>query len=290
MLTFREQAEVWLNNLQTRKRDPIKPVTAIQFRSHLNTLLPLIGDTPLASVNNRALKELVPKLRGSPKTVQCFLTTTKAVVGSLLDEDGQPIYKTKWNSSFIDSPDVCHQDQPSFDSQQVADIVCRGNGSALLYKLAGGTGLRIGEILALDVPDLKGRTLTITKNLSQKGEIGTPKTEAGNRLVDLSPNLADELSEHLRGRTGFMFETRTQSTASLHLNQILTCLGIKEPRMGFHSFRRFRITHLGKNKVTNELIRFWVGHSKPDITARYDKIDQDEKYRLAEAERVGLGF
>ena len=290
MLTFGEQAEVWLNNLQTRKRDPVKQSTAIQFRSHLNILLPLVGDTPLASVNNRALRELVPKLKGSAKTIQCYLTTTKAIVGSLVDEDGQPIHKVKWNSTFIDIPDVGHQDQPSFDAGQVADIVSRGNGASLLYKLAAGTGLRIGEILALEVSDLKNRTLSITKNLSQHGDIGTPKTEAGNRLVDLSPNLAHELSDHLRGRAGFMFDIRNQSTARLHLDQVLEDLKIKAPRMGFHSFRRFRITHLGKSKVTNELIRFWVGHSKPDITARYDKIDQDEQYRLAEAERVGLGF
>src|SRR5271170_6135885 len=52
-VTFRKQAEWWLNHAQTRKRKPIKPATALGFTSYLNKwLYPNLGDLPLSSVNN----------------------------------------------------------------------------------------------------------------------------------------------------------------------------------------------------------------------------------------------
>jgi integrase len=197
----------------------------------------------------------------------------------------------KWNSDFLDLPEVSNQNTPCFTAEEVSEIVKRGNGTSLMYKLAAGSGMRIGEILALEVKDFNGRILKVSKNL-WNGELTAPKTVNGFREVDLSVPLAFQLSEHLRGRDkGFIFEEpRNSSSAMNHLNSVLEELKIKQPRMGYHSFRRYRITHLGKNKVNNELIRFWVGHSKPDVTSRYDAIHKDVQFRLAEAERVGEGF
>ena len=46
-MTFRKQAEWWLNHAQTRKRRPIKPATALGFKSYLNKWLnPNLGDLP----------------------------------------------------------------------------------------------------------------------------------------------------------------------------------------------------------------------------------------------------
>jgi len=289
-MTFQEQSEEWIAGLAARKKSPVKPSSLIQFRCFLRKLNPLIGGLPLEEINNRTLRELVGKLRGSPKTIQCQLGVVKAVVASVLDEDGQPVYDRKWNSDFIDAPQVSKQNQPAFTSEQIADILKRANGTALFCKVAAGSGMRVGELLALDAKDFNGRTLKVDKNLSQHGDIGTPKTSNGFREVDLSVNLAGELSEYMRGRTkGFLFtEPRTYSTALNSLHTVLDDLKI--PHTGYHAFRRYRITHLGKNKVPNELVRFWVGHAKPDVTARYDAVHKDVEFRLAEAERVKEGF
>jgi len=65
-------------------------------------------------------------------------------------------------------------------------------------------------------------------------------------------------------------------------------LGI--PKCGFHAFRRFRASHLRKSRIPESLIRFWLGHSTTSITDLYDKSCEDDSYRQAEAERVGMGF
>ncbi len=44
------------------------------------------------------------------------------------------------------------------------------------------------------------------------------------------------------------------------LDPILEKLGIE--KQGFHSFRRFRVTHLASNFVPAALIKYWTGHAK----------------------------
>jgi hypothetical protein len=57
--TFRKQAEWWLYHVQTRKRKPITPATAVGFASYLKKwLYSSLGDLPLSSVNNLAVRGL----------------------------------------------------------------------------------------------------------------------------------------------------------------------------------------------------------------------------------------
>jgi integrase len=287
--TFEEQSQFWLHELQFRKRSPAKISSIAQFKSHIAWLVPQIGAVPLSEITNRLLKELVPKITGSPKTIQCYLSTVKAVVASALDEDGQPQYPRKWNSDFIDVPNVIDQKTPMFSSEQIADMLKIAGTGSLLYKTAAGSGLRIGELLALEPRHFKRRTVKVEQSL-WGNLIQTPKTQNGYREVDLPTCLAEELQENLRGReTGFIFEEpHTYGGVLTKLHDVLEKAHID--RSGFHAFRRFRKTHLGKSHVPRDLIKYWLGHADSDVTDSYDKIEQDVEFRLAEAERAGLGF
>lgn len=65
-------------------------------------------------------------------------------------------------------------------------------------------------------------------------------------------------------------------------------MGIK--KQGFHGFRRFRVTHLRKRRVPENLLRFWIGHSNKSVTDRYDQVHGDLEFRRFTAASVGLGF
>jgi hypothetical protein len=54
--------------------------------------------------------------------------------------------------------------------------------------------------------------------------------------------------------------------------------------------RRFRITHLWKNGVPDDLIPFWLGHAGKSVTDHYSKLKDDLEFRKEVAVRVGLGF
>lgn len=104
-VTFRKQADWWLNCAQTRKRRPIKPATAGGYQSYLNRWLnPNLGDLPLSSVNNLALKGLVTRMveaNKSPKMVGNVIQLAEMIVASAVDENGEEIHPRKWNHELL---------------------------------------------------------------------------------------------------------------------------------------------------------------------------------------------
>ena len=64
--------------------------------------------------------------------------------------------------------------------------------------------------------------------------------------------------------------------------------GVKS--VGFHAFRRFRLTWLRKNGVPKDLERYWMGHAPEEVGDLYSKLKDDVSFRQEWAERAGLGF
>jgi len=296
-ITFQEQSEVWLANIATRKRKPVKPHTLRSWKSHLAWLNPRIGNAPLASINNLALRNLVSEMSEAgfkPKSMLNYLWVVKAVVGSLVNEEGEPVFSRKWNHDFIDLPIVKGQHQPTLSQDEIEQILDQATRwCSTLFAILGGTGMRVGEGLALEVGDLHGNVLCIRQSLYLR-KLDTTKSDAGMREVDLTPELAAMVREHIGDRsTGFIFSTRKggpilQRNALRVLHGILTGMG--KPKLGFHAFRRFRVTHLRKNMVPEDLIKWWIGHAPQTVTDEYSKLKHDVQFRKHVAESVGLGF
>ena len=165
------------------------------------------------------------------------------------------------------------QHQPTLSNEEVQGIAAYAPGwHRVLFCLLAGTGLRVGEALALEVSDLTGTVLRVRQSL-YKRKLDTPKTKAGIREIDLPTELAEMLRAHIGGRgSGFVFQTRKggpiiQRNALRMLHGILSRM--EKPKLGFHAFRRFRVTHLQKNMVPEDLIKFWLGHAPQTVTDNY---------------------
>src|SRR5436853_5492317 len=100
-VTFRQQAETWLEGMRNRKRKPLAPSTIAGWSCGLDIWInPNIGDLPLASVNNAAMKKLVGKMDEgglSPKSISNNVQIVKMVVASAVNEQGDELYPRKWN-------------------------------------------------------------------------------------------------------------------------------------------------------------------------------------------------
>ncbi len=304
--TFKQQAERWLQQAQTRKRNPIKPRTADAWAGYLKYINLQIGEMPLSDVNNLAMKQFIAKMateekngkpRFAPKSITNYVQLIQMVVGSALNDKGEAIYPVKWNHDFMDLPVIGEQRKPAFTEAEVTSIVTKANGVfRVLYALLAGSGVRIEEAIALQVQDLKGTVLQV-RHSHWNGDLYTPKTEAGIREVDLHSSLAAMLREHIGTRTsGYLFESSKgtplarSNVLRRSLHKILQKMG--REKCGFHAFRRFRITHLRKQRVMEVLLRIWVGHSTEGITDKYTvgTLKRDVAYRKATAEKAGLGF
>ena len=168
--TFREFAKQWVEKCPTRKRKPIKPSTLCNWESILNNhLLPVLGSTPLSSVDNRAMKLLVEGLvrKGlRPQTVKNVVQVAKLVKASAIDENGNELFPTKWNHEFIDLPEVdeTKQRKPSFLGEQVTKIREGSEREATDGMcLARCFGSSAGELLALEIRHFEVRPLKLSK-------------------------------------------------------------------------------------------------------------------------------
>ena len=286
-MTFAEQAEKFLKYSRTRNRNPVSTNTDYTWRTTLDKwLLPNLGEMLLQDVNNRAVKELVEKMvkaKLAAKSIDNYIGLVKLIVASAIDENGEEIYPRKWNHEFIDLPEVKNQHKPSFTAEQVPEIIAKAEGQDhMLLLLVASTGLRLGELVGLSIQDLSddGTTITVAKQATRGGLTNRLKTHNAYRIVDVHPDVAAELVAFIGDRTtGLVFASPTGKPLS-HSNlrnrllyPILEAAGID--KAAFHAFRRFRVTHLRKKRVPEDLIRFWLGHGDKTVT---------------EVQQAGIGF
>src|SRR5947208_7799 len=74
------------------------------------------------------------------------------------------------------------------------------------------------------------------------------------------------------------------------LRQLLKAMGVDEPGMCWHAFRRFRKTWLLGKRCQEDINIFWMGHKPKTMSEIYSHLFEEIGMRLAEAEAVGFGF
>jgi integrase len=302
--TFREQSEAWLATLRTRKRRPVKPHTLCSFDSALRYINSQTGGCQLTDFKNAQLKRFISemveerkgdRLRFGAKSVANYVQVIKAVIASAIDSNGEQLYPREWNDDFLDAPTTENQRTPSFSASEIEKIIANAEGQyKLFYAMLAGSGLRVGELIALRVTDVEGSMIHVRQNLWNV-HIGSPKTAAGVRDVDLHSSLSAALARHVGERkTGYVFQN--EAGGALHqsnalrrsLHPTLEALAIQ--KQGFHGFRRFRVTHLRKQRAPEDLLKYWLGHAPATVTDGYSQLKVDTAFRTMVAEQVGLGF
>jgi integrase len=257
---------------------------------------------PLESIGNLALKNLgntMVKGGLGASAIRSYTNAVKMVVASAVNEEGDALYPRKWNHDFIDLPEDKNPKQPTLTGDVVTAIV--GTPMRKLYRmfytLCASGGLRFGEALGIDIKNISPDYTTI--KICQKAWRGQIhdylKSDNGKREIDLHPTVAAMLKDFVGGKkSGLLFSTRTglQLSQQNILRRSLhpTLANLKQPKMGCHAFRRFRITWLRKNSAPEDLITFWHGHARNTVTDSYSKVRDDVEFRKQVANKVGLGF
>ena len=302
-ITFKEQGEIWLRSLSTRKRNPLEDSTIANRRYALDKwIYPFFEGRFLADVNNRAMKELVetmaPKLSAS--SIRDYMNIVKGVIASAINENGEELFPRRWNDEYIDAPVIDSQNQPTTNGDSMIAILATAKRRyQMLFVLLAGCGpMRAGEALGLEIGkhiSSDFRTLYIRQK-AKAGEIQPYlKTKNGEREVDLCVDLAEMLKAYIGNRTsGLLFHTssgRQVSQRNILRDSLYPSLkGLAHVRSGFNIFRRYRITLLGKSDCPDALKHFWSGHAHKHVSERYEKLLGEREYRLEWAERIGLGF
>ena len=312
-ITFRQQAEIWLKSLETRRRDPLEQTT-IDTRRYAwdKWMYPFFGDTLLADIHNLALSKFVDYIdKLKPATIRDYINIVKAVVASAIDKRGEPLFPRTWKEDIINAPVIKRQKQPSATKEAMEAILKEAEEPyCTLFQLLAGCGpMRAGEALGLEIGKHISedfRTLYIRQK-AKRGKIQPyTKTESGTELecedgeiigrdVDLSKELAARLRTFIGNRrSGLVFcrENGDQlpqwDILKYSLHPILEKLGYVQG--GLNIFRRFRITLLRTSECPDALQHFWSGHAQTHVSERYTKLLRQRDFRLDWAEKIGPGF
>lgn len=296
--TFREQAEKWIESLPTRRRKPVRPATISGWQHALDKwILPTIGDMPVAEVSNAALKLLIDTMAAgglAAKTIVSYSLVVKLVVASVVNAEGDQVYPRKWNHDFVGMPIVEKDKQPrqTVTESEVTTILAKALPRYVpLFAVLAGTGLRMGEALALKRSDLSPdcRLLKVTHSIWH-GKEQEPKTPAAVRVIDIPEVLAALLRDYVTDKSGYLFTTR-KGERPLGPRNVLRALHDTGVRVGFHAFRRFRTETIRRARTPQDIERLWLGHAGATVTDLYARgLRLDEAWRREWCERVGLGF
>lgn len=140
------------------------------------------------------------------------------------------------------------------------------------------TGLRLGELCALQWTDIdfEGKTLTVNRTVQRIAAPGrltktilletTPKSESSHRTIPLTSELLEILSE-LKGKQPYVFGGKKPlepRTMQYHFKKILKEAGIKG--RSFHTLRHTFSTNCMENNMDVKALSELLGHSDVRIT------------------------
>jgi integrase len=135
------------------------------------------------------------------------------------------------------------------------------------------TGVRVGELLALNIEDLdlEARTLTINKSLERVKKVDVikpPKTPKSNRVIHVPEFVAEEMREYLDMLYGRTPQDRLFTVTKSHLEKEMKrgakMAGLDEIRI--HDLRHSHASMLIKKNVDLATVSNRLGHEKITTT------------------------
>ena len=177
-------------------------------------------------------------------------------------------------------PKEVRQEMKTFDATQAASFLKAAMANRLyaLYVVAITTGMRQGELIALqwsDV-DLESATIQVRRTITYGKKLKEPKTKKGNRRIDLPAIAVNALKDHRKHTVAdrlagspLVFSNTKGGLLSRHnltrsYKAILRKAGI--PKIRFHDLRHTMITLMLAEGENPRLISELAGHATVGFT------------------------
>ena len=286
--TLNEWYEIWIN---TFCKNVIKDYTVNGYEQRFKTnILPALGDMKLSELSTVNCQQFLVGLfsdgrqRGREKhgnglayySVKGIERTLSSCLQKAVDEDlipKNPISKVKL-------PNCTKPEMKTLKKEELTAFLeeTKRSGCYEFYYLELTTGMRLGEICALEWNDLSLENKTITVNKAGqkiKGEvkINTPKTKSSIRTIRLCDEcirLLSELKENQIPKSKYIFpssvtgEIRDTSAVTRRLHRIQDRAGV--PRIRFHDLRHSFATLSLEQGMDIKTVSHMLGHTDAGFT------------------------
>lgn len=275
----------WLPRWMEQQAPTMKASTQKRYSVIIrNQIIPKLGEIELNRLTGTKLKQFAADL-----SVSCSVATLKGVIGvvnrslSGAKTRGLPV-KCSEVELPVKRKTVRKIKSLSLRNQKRLEAFVADHHQSKFYGIIISlyTGLRIGELLALEWSDIdfNACTLTVSKNCSDSyvgGKyvklIDTPKTLSSQREIPLPKQLMPQLrqlkkqsvSEYVvEGKNGKAMSIRSYQCTFDIITRRLNLQGIT-----FHCLRHTFVTRALECGVDIKTISEILGHSDPSITLKY---------------------
>lgn len=290
-LTVAEAGALWIEQGEI---DGLERSTLMQYRQHLDYhIRPFVGATKLADLSPAAVQAFRNRLIAEGRS-RVMAAKVVASLGALLahalsiGKVGRNVVRDQSRQTRRHARlEKRHEKR----LQVGVDIPTKDEIRAMLAHADGGwrplivtaifTGLRASELRGLQWCDvgLDAGELTVRQRADRWGIVGSPKSDAGKRVVPLAPAVVNALREWRlacpKGDADLVFPNgkgRVQQLTAIHyrgLGTVQEAAGIAEggkPKYGLHSLRHAAASLFIEQGFSPKRVQALMGHSTIQMT------------------------
>ena len=296
-ITFGAFSEKWLE-----QTDALRSSTVIRYRSLLDLHInPAIGSVKLAKLSPPHLAELYSSKRSklAPRTVLHIHRLVHRILEVAVKYD----LLARNPADAVDAPRAEKADiEPLSMEQAIAFLdVAKNDRYHALFVLAITTGMRQGELLALEWSDidLRNGLVGIKHTLDRNTlDLAPVKSKASKRTIQLSQVALDALTEHRKQQrtekngcenwsdSNLVFTSQTgspvrrENLVRRHFEPLLAKAGL--PRIRFHDLRHTAASILLAENEHPKVVQQLLGHSSITLTLdTYSHVSQNALSKVA---------
>lgn len=275
----------WRNAL---KGENIKPTTLKRYKTSLNyQLLPFFSAMKLTAITTATVKDWVVWATNlwTAKTVNNAQGTLNLIFI-------QAIEKGIINTNPLDRITYRKIDKKKRELLTVEELNqlyhCKWHSETQrkMFLLCCVTGMRVGEVCALQKNDIQEGYIFVTKTLTENFGLGSTKTGL-NRIVPIP----FELLEEIKTTNTWVFSKNSEPIKPhcIYNSFVRRCeklnIDIKSRNVTLHTLRNFFISYCTSENVPQLKIKAVVGHADENITEHYTYYNKDMLKEVIEVQQ-----
>jgi integrase len=288
--TVKQYLEYWLDLRKQTQKIGISTVRTYYY--HIHRILPHIGQTLMMKLSAQQIQRMYLTMLGEGIASTTLFYTHNMLRAAMNDAVRQGVIQ-KSVLVAVTAPKNSNKEMQVLRPDQVQIFIkgIQGHRDEALYNLVLSTGLRAGEVFALQWHDIdfERRILTVRQGWHQemKGySMSLPKTPHSRRTIALSQRVIQLLLKHREQQEkekemvgerwqkeyNLIFPSTVggrmmlERVCSYHLRPLLRNLGLPEIR--FHDLRHTAATLLLGQGVNVKVVSEMLGHANVTTTLR----------------------
>jgi integrase len=283
---FEEYARAWLAH-----RD-LKPRTRTEYRRLIDGVLrPAFGETPLGAITPEAVRAWYASLDPKAPTQRArAYELLRTILGTAVVDDLLPANPCRIRGA--SRVTRARTIRPAEPDELVTMAEAMPERLRMLVLVSAWGGLRFGEATELRRKDVDGALLRIRRAVTRAGGgyvVGTPKSAAGVRDVNLPPSMAAPLAEHVErfaaaGPDGLLFPGeggQHLAPATLYRHWYKARAAAGRDDMSWHALRHTGATFAAVSGATLAELMRRLGHSTPGAALIYQHAANERDAAIA---------